>query len=175
MKTILQDITTSTDDCIVNSANTALIAGSGVCGAIHRKAGPELEKESKKYAPLAVGEVISTSAYNLPSRHIIHTIAPRYLSFDFQKEDEGNRSKEELLADCYAKSLDMARTLGAQSITFPLLGVGICGWSEDEAVGIAIDSVKRWQKDNDDALAVSIAILENRLYDILVDHGILMK
>jgi O-acetyl-ADP-ribose deacetylase (regulator of RNase III) len=121
MKTtlLIADITQASTDVIVNSAHKSLFRGSGVCGAIHKAAGPELEKECLEKRGtkfLGVGEVLVTNAYNLPAKHVIHTVGPR--------QGVDNIS---LLKNCYINSIKKADELKAESISFPAIATNIYG------------------------------------------------
>ena len=121
VKIIVGDITKHSSDVIVNSANNRLMHGCGVCGAIHKAAGPELEKEclrikqQKNIVFLPIGDVAVSSAYLLPHKYVFHTVSPRM------------GKNVELLANCYINSLKEADKLKAKSISFPAIGTGIYG------------------------------------------------
>lgn len=140
IKYILGDITKLEVDVIVNSANKELIRGSGVCGAIHKEAGIQLEKEcleikNEKYPKgLPVGEAIITKAYNLPSKYVIHTVGPR------KGKDDIN-----LLKNCYSNSLKLADSLGLKSTAFPSISTGIYGVSHKEAKPLILEALKENQ------------------------------
>lgn len=130
----LVDITTLALDAIVNAANTALAAGGGVCGAIHRAAGPELAAACAPLAPCPTGEARITPGFLLPARFVIHAVGPVWHG--------GNQGEPDLLASAYRASIDLARQHGLTSIAFPAIGAGIYGYPLDAATGIAVATVR---------------------------------
>ena len=131
IKIVLGDITSQATDAIVNAANTLLLAGSGVCGAIHRIAGPELERECSEISGCPTGEARITDAYNLPCKHVIHAVAPRYW--------DGRRGESELLIRCYKSIFALTEKHGIESISIPAIGTGIYRYPITEATQIAFD------------------------------------
>lgn len=125
---VLGDITALKVDCIVNSANKSLLAGSGVSGAIHRKSGKELEEECKSIGFCEVGEAVITKGYGLPVKHLIHTVGPI-----FGKE---NGKEELLLSKCYHSSLKLANQHHLSSIAFPSISTGHHGFPIQKAAEI---------------------------------------
>lgn len=127
------DITEQKDiDVIVNAGNKNLAPGGGVAGAIHRKAGPLLYQECKKYAPIQTGEAVITKGYNLPNPYVIHTVGPIY------SEEENPAEK---LAMCFKNSLKLADEKGLKSIAFPAISTGIFGYPIDQAADVSIKTV----------------------------------
>ncbi|SCA55937.1 O-acetyl-ADP-ribose deacetylase [Candidatus Terasakiella magnetica] len=124
-------------DVIVNSAHPTLMAGSGVCGAIHAAAGPMLEPVVKKLGPLEPGNAVTTESYNLNASHIIHAVAPRYLR---------KTTEEELqLQETYKASMKEFQKLdNAKTIAFPSMGTGIYGWPLDLAAKIAAETLSSY-------------------------------
>jgi O-acetyl-ADP-ribose deacetylase (regulator of RNase III) len=127
------DITRQAVDAIVNAANQQLLAGGGVCGAIHRAAGPELEAECRPLAPCPTGEARITRGYRLPARHVIHVVGPVWHG--------GDQGEPELLAACYRNALALAAGNGLGTIAFPGISTGIFGYPLEAATRIAIDTV----------------------------------
>ena len=135
---IQEDITTLDGDCIVNAANEQLLPGSGVCGAIHAAAGPELAEECLRIGHCGVGEARITGAYNITNvRHIIHTVGPVWR--------DGRQGEEQYLANCYEKTLLLASHHHIRTIAFPNISTGIFGFPKDTAARIAVDTVKNFQ------------------------------
>ncbi|WP_371663589.1 O-acetyl-ADP-ribose deacetylase [Streptomyces sp. NBC_00280] len=133
------DITRQSADAIVNAANSSLLGGGGVDGAIHRRGGPEILaacralRASHYGKGLATGKAVATTAGNLDARWVIHTVGPRYLP-------EEDRSA--LLASCYRESLRVADELGARTVAFPAVSAGIFGWPMEDAARIAVETVR---------------------------------
>lgn len=137
--TIIQgDITTLKVDAIVNAANSSLLGGGGVDGAIHRAAGAGLLKECRALHGCNTGDAKITGGYNLPARFVIHTVGPVW---------QGGKDKEAiLLANCYHNSLQLAADHHLQTIAFPAISTGIYGYPFDQASGIAIQTVTDFLK-----------------------------
>lgn len=132
------DITTEPVDAIVNAANSSLLGGGGVDGAIHAAAGPELLAECRRLREtslpdgLPVGDAVATGAYELPARFVIHTVGPNR---------HRGQSDPALLASCFDRSLDVAAEIGARSVAFPAISAGVYGWDADEVARIAWQTV----------------------------------
>jgi O-acetyl-ADP-ribose deacetylase (regulator of RNase III) len=136
---VLGDITEQQVDVIVNAANSSLLGGGGVDGAIHRKGGPEILAECRKLRAghygggLKTGQAVATTAGRLPARWVVHTVGPVW---------SATENREELLADCHRNSLRVAAELGAKTVAFPAISTGIYRWPVEDAAKIARAAVR---------------------------------
>ncbi|MFI1094564.1 O-acetyl-ADP-ribose deacetylase [Streptomyces sp. NPDC020917] len=158
------DITEQQVDAIVNAANSSLLGGGGVDGAIHRKGGPEIlaacrDLRAGHYGSgLATGQAVATTAGRLPARWVIHTVGPVW---------QPHEDRSALLESCYRESLRVADELGAQSVAFPAISTGVYGWPMDDGARIAVRTVR----ESDAAMSeVRFVLFGSDAYEAFVAH-----
>lgn len=144
------DITQMAVDAIVNAANTTLLGGGGVDGAIHRAAGPELLAECKTLGRCRPGEAKITRGYRLPATHVIHTVGPVWSG--------GNRGEPETLANCYRNSLRVAVENGVRTIAFPAISCGAYRYPIAKAAEVAIERTRSFLRENNSISAVTFVV-----------------
>lgn len=135
------DITTLHVDAIVNAANSSLLGGGGVDGAIHRAAGPMLLEECRRLGGCPTGQARLTRGHRLPAAHVIHTVGPVYR--------DGTSGEAEKLASCYTESLDLAHQHGFRSVAFPCISTGAYGYPAEEACEVAVNAVVGWLRSHE--------------------------
>jgi O-acetyl-ADP-ribose deacetylase (regulator of RNase III) len=155
------DITTLNVDAIVNAANTSLLGGGGVDGAIHRAAGPGLLEECRTLGGCPTGEARITKGYNLAARHVIHTVGPVYRSKPRDKT---------LLTGCYQNSLQLAADNNITSIAFPAISCGVYGYPIDEACRVAVDTTCNCLKTNPSIARVIFMLFSSEDLDVYEDY-----
>lgn len=153
------DITEQQADAVVNAANSSLLGGGGVDGAIHRRGGPEILDECRRLRAshygkgLPTGQAVATTAGKLPARWVIHTVGPVY---------SASEDRSELLASCHRESLRVADELGARTVAFPAVSTGIYGWPVEDAARIAVETVRQTDTDVEE---VRFVLFDERAYE----------
>jgi len=163
------DITEMETDAIVNAANSSLMGGGGVDGAIHRKGGPKMLEECKKIRAsewlqgLPTGKVVITSAGNLKARHVIHTVGPVWRG--------GNRGEPELLAQAYRNSLRLAVFKGLKTVAFPSISTGAHGYPVEHACRVALEVVKEFLEKEDSLDEVVFVLFSESAFEVYADKA----
>ena len=157
IKLIQDDITKIEVDCIVNAANSSLLGGSGIDGAIHAAAGPELLHECRLLGGCKTGQAKITKGYKLPAKHIIHTVGPKY--------KDGKQNEPELLANCYRNSLELAEKEGIRTIAFPCISTGVYKYPFEEACKIALKTITAYLNENQGIEQVILVCRSQSSYD----------
>jgi O-acetyl-ADP-ribose deacetylase len=154
IETALGDITQQALDAIVNAANSSLLGGGGVDGAIHRAAGPELLAECRLLGGCNPGEAKATRGYGLQARHVIHTVGPVWRG--------GGEGEAEILAACHASAIALAAELGCASLAFPAISTGVYGFPVDEAAQVALAATSAALAERDSVELVRFVLFDER-------------
>ena len=166
IKIIKGDITTLDCDAIVNAANSSLLGGGGVDGAIHWAAGPELLAECRTLHGCRTGEAKITKGYKLPARFVIHTVGPVYY-------EHTPTEAEALLTSCYENSLNLAKGNGLKTIAFPLISAGVYGYPQRDAIKVAVETMKQHR---DEFEEITLVLFGEREFNFAkADFGEMIK
>lgn len=157
IKVVQGDITKFAVDAIVNAANTTLMGGGGVDGAIHRAAGPALYAACEKFHGCPTGEARITSGFNLPARYIIHTPGPVWHG--------GTHGESKLLANSYRNSLKLADHYGCQTVAFPSISTGVYAYPLDQAAAVAISTIREFFQHADHVKEVTMVCFDSHTLD----------
>jgi O-acetyl-ADP-ribose deacetylase (regulator of RNase III) len=158
IEVIQGDITALEVDAVVNAANSGLMGGGGVDGAIHRAAGPSLLEECMRIGHCPTGDAVITGAGRMKAKHIIHTVGPVWYG--------GNKNEPELLASCYRKSLLLAEEKGLESIAFPNISTGVYGYPKEQAAQTAVAAVNETLKETPGIKKIIFVCFDNENYSL---------
>jgi O-acetyl-ADP-ribose deacetylase len=158
LEVIVADITTLGVDAIVNAANSSLLGGGGVDGAIHRAAGPELLAECRGLGGCPPGEAKATSGYRLPVRHVIHTVGPVWSG--------GSSGEAETLAACHRNAIAIAAELGCRTVAFPAISTGVYGYPAELAAEVAVTATREALAEQETVERVSFVLFDERTHEI---------
>ncbi len=152
------DITQQDTDAIVNAANSSLLGGGGVDGAIHRAAGPELLAECRTLGGCETGDAKITRGYRLKAKHVIHAVGPVYR--------DGRHGEDELLASAYCRSLEIAAEHHLQSVAFAAISTGIYGYPLQDAARIALRTILNFLQEHDEPTLVRMVLFDRRAFEV---------
>ena len=155
------DITEEETDAIVNAANSRLMGGAGVDGAIHRAGGPSIMAECRKIGSCPTGQAVITTGGNLKAKYVIHAVGPIYQG--------GTKGEADLLASAYLSSLKLASAKGLRSIAFPAISAGVYGYPLAEAARIALKTAIDYLGEHDDIAMVRFVLFDRRTYDVFAN------